>query len=396
MIRVTSTRMCAVGATAFALLASAVPAYAVTPLPSTIGGVHGFTGLQGHSNINFTNSELRTIAHQSDIVVGLPVQIHRYWKTLRHYNRHVRFYIYQNGMFGQTKDCSSYPSSWKLHSASGASIVSKTNHNCLMNPDSGWAAHVLSECRAGLAFAGAGRGCFLDQMSGVGVSNFVSALPINPLTHRLFTVRDYLTAVARVGNEVARRMPVIANAYESGRKYYSSPTSMLNSSSIGGFEAEHWLGSTQPRDLETPSVWRASVNMLIGAQRRGKHVLANFDDLSSSLGQWQNFNVASMMLGNDGSVWLHFDSSNKSGPNSWQLDAPILHMRIGTPTETHRTVSGYFGGRNYLRRYTHGLVICNPSSHTYRLSLGGTYYTPGGSRVRSLVMGPYSGIVLRH
>jgi hypothetical protein len=390
-----STRMRVLAVSVMATLALAGPAYAA-PLPSTIGGVHGFTGLQGHVGHNFTSSELRTIARQSDIVVGLPVQIRRYSRTLLHYNPNLRFYVYENGMFGQTKDCSSYPSSWKLHSAQGATIVSKTNHNCLMNPRSGWAANVLAGCRAGLRLAGIGRGCFLDQMSAVGDSNFVSALPVNPSTHKLYTVPAYLRDVAVVGNLVARSMPVIANAYESGRKYFQSPTGLLDSTSIGTFEAEHWLGSTQPRDLETPSVWREGVDMLIESQRHARHVLANFDDLSSSLGRWQAFNVASMMLGNNGRVWLHFDSSNKSGPNSWQLDAPILHMRIGKPLETHRTVSGYFGGRTYLRPYTHGLVICNPSSHTYRVSLRRSYFNPNGVRVRSVTMGPYSGIVLRH
>ena len=149
MIRLTSGRMRALGTAAIALLVSAMPAYAA-PLPSTLNGVHGFTGLQGHMGHNFTSTELRTIARQSDIVIGLPVQIRRYQRTLRHYNSHLRFYVYENGMFGQTKDCSSYPSSWKLHSASGATIVSKSNHNCLMNPNSGWPAHVLAGCRAGL------------------------------------------------------------------------------------------------------------------------------------------------------------------------------------------------------------------------------------------------------
>ena len=377
------------------VLALAAPAQAATRLPSTIGGVHGYTGVQGHSGHTFTTAELRTIADQSDIVVGLPVQIHKYWRTLRHYNRHIRFYLYQNGMFGQQADCAHYPTSWKLHSASGAGIISP-NHNCLMNPYSGWTSYVVSQCRLSLAQAGVGRGCFLDQMSGVGFSGFVSALPVNPLTHHLFSARGYLAAVARVGNAVAARMPVIGNSYESGRKYFTFPTSALDASRMGGFEAEHWLGTTQPRDLETPSVWRASVQMLIQAQRHGKHVLINFGDLSSSLAQWQAFNVASMMLGNDGSVWLHFDSSNSAGPNSWQLDAPILHLRIGRPTETHKKAIQYFAGHVYLRRYSHGLVVVNPSGHTYRLSLGGTYTTPTGSKVSHLVMTPYSGTVLRH
>src|SRR5690242_3147025 len=217
--------------------ASAAPSPA-SAISSTSTGLHLFTGIQGDVGHNFTTTELAGIARQSDVVVGLAVQIKRYAPILQSVKPSIQLYVYTNGMFGQAKDCGSYPSSWKLHTSSGATIVSKTNKNCLMNPYStqsygghaGWTAQVVATCKADLAKAPAASGCFLDQMSGVGVSNFVSGVPIDPLTGKAFTASQYLTAVAKVGNAAAAVTPVIGNSYESGRKYFTTPTSQLDSS----------------------------------------------------------------------------------------------------------------------------------------------------------------------
>src|SRR5690242_601080 len=182
MSKLISRRLATLLAALTAALALPATAAAVSPLPSTLGGVHGYTGLQGHSDHHFTAGELRTIARQSDIVVGLPNQIHSYGHTLRLYHAGIRFYVYQNGMFGQAQNCSSFPASWKLHDKAGHIIYSRSFHNCLMNPFSGWTARVLAECRAGLRIAPSARGCFLDQMSAVGDSGFVTAPPVDPRT----------------------------------------------------------------------------------------------------------------------------------------------------------------------------------------------------------------------
>jgi hypothetical protein len=255
----------------------------------------------------------------------------------------------------------------------------------------GWVAQVLATCKAGLAEAPAARGCFLDQMSGVGVSNFVSGVPIDPLTGKAFTASQYLTAVAKVGNAVAATTQVIGNSYESGRKYFTTPTSQLDSSAMQAFEAEHWLGATQPKDAETLSIWQQSIQMLIDSQAHGKTVLASFGDMSTNTAQWQAFNVASVLLGNNGHALLHFDTGSQT---QLQLNAPIFHMAIGTPTQTKSTVSGYLTGGVYQRTYSTGLVLVNPSSKTITVKLGKTYHTPNGSAVTSVAMTPYTGQVL--
>jgi hypothetical protein len=391
-------------ATLGALLVSAPAALsAPTPaLPSTAGGVHGYTGIHSDVGHTFTAAELKIIAAQSDIVVALPIQINAYGKTLRADNPQIQFYVYLNGMFGQKANCSSYPASWKLHSASGADVVSTSNHNCLMNPFStqsyggsnGWTQSVVAHCKADLAQEPTASGCFLDQMSSVGVSGFVSAMPINPTTKKPFTTAQYLAAVASVGNAAAGVTQVIGNSYESGRKYFSDPTSSLDSSKMGMLEAEHWLGSTQPRDAQTLSVWQQAVQMEIDSQAHGKGILVNFGDVSTSLAQWQAFNVASMMLGNNGRVWFHFDSSASSGPHSWQLDGPLLHMRIGSPTETHTTVGGYLHGNVYSRTFSAGLVLVNPGGSTVTVTLPHPYTTPTGGKVSKVTLTAYSGTVL--
>jgi hypothetical protein len=368
-------------------------------IPASSNGLRLFTGIQGDIGHNFTNAELAGIAKQSSVVVGLAVQLKQYAATLRAANPSIQLYVYANGMFGQSKDCKSYPSSWKLHTSTGADVVSKTNHNCLMNPYStqsygghaGWIQAVVATCHAEWAEAPAASGCFLDQMSGVGVSNFCSGAPIDPLTNKPFTASQYLTAVAKVGNMVAATTQVIGNSYESGRKYFTTPTSQLDSSAMQAFEAEHWLGATQPRDAETLSVWQQAIQMLIDGQAHGKTVLASFGDMSTNTAQWEGYNVASVLLGNDGHALLHFESGSQT---QLQLDGPIFHMAIGTPTETQSTVAGYLTGGVYQRTYSTGLVLVNPGGKSITVKLGKTYHTPGGSSVTSVVMAPYTGQVL--
>lgn len=370
--------------------------------PSTAAGVHRFTGIQGRSGHNFTSSELSAIGRQSDIVVGLAVQLKKYGPALRNANPNVRLFVYVNGMFAQSKQGSSFPTSWYLHDAAGRKITSKTNKNYLMNPlsstksgsDAGWAAYVARQCVDKKAQAGNAAGCFLDQMSSAGNTAFVSALPIDPRTKKPFTMTAYMQAVNVVGNAVSARMPTIGNSYESGYRYYANNTRVVESSNVGVFEAEHWLGATQPRDAQTPSKWKQSVQMLIDSQAGGHGVMVSFGDVATGLQQWQTFNVASMLLGNNGHVWMHFDSSSSSGPASWELDTPVMNVRIGTPTETRSTVDGYFRNGVYQRTFTNGLALVNASGSKVTVKLGKVMRTPGGAAVSSVAMAPYTGAVL--
>jgi len=381
---------------------AAAGALDTTTFPSSAAGVHAFTGLQGDQSHTFTASELSAIGQQSDVVVGLAVQLKQYGLALRAANPSVRLFVYQNGMFAQSNQGSTFPSSWYLHDASGGKIMSKTNKNFLMNPmstqsyggDAGWAAYVAHQCVTKMAQAPLSNGCFLDQTSSAGDTGFVTSLPIDPQTGKLFTLPDFMHAVNLVGNAAAARAPTIGNSYESGYRYYANSTNIVDQSSVGVFEAEHWLGATQPRDAETLSKWKMDVQMLIDSQAHGHGVMLNFGDMSTNLDQWQCFNVATMLLGNNGHVWLHFDSSSSTGPNSWQLNTPIMNAPIGTPTETYTTTDQYLQNGVYQRSFTNGRVLVNPTGSTITVNLGATLTTIDGTSVTSISMPPYTGTVL--
>jgi hypothetical protein len=371
-------------------------------LPSTTSGVHQFTGLQGRSGHHFTSAELHAIGSQSDIVSGLAVQIRSYGPALRSANRHVRLFVYLNGMFSQAKQAGTFPKSWYLHDSHGNRIRSQRFANYLMNPYSrtrfhgsrGWASWVAHRCAAKIKQSRLAQGCFLDQMSSAGNTGFVSSLPIDPKTGRHFTMKQFMSAVNIVGNAAAARAPIIGNSYESGVRYYQNDTRRVNRSAMRAFEAEHWLGATQPRDAETLSKWQKSVQMLIGAQRHGKGVLVNFGDMSTNLSSWQTFVVSSMLLGNNGRVWVHFDSSAAGGPASWQLNTAVMRAPIGHPLVTHRKVSGYLHGGVYRRAFSNGVVIVNPTATTRSLAFSHTYSTLSAQRVARISLKPFTGMVL--
>ena len=383
------------------MAALAAPASARRVLPSTHAGIHQFTGIQGRISHNFTASELTTIGRTSDIVTGLSVQLRRYGAQLRRANPGLRMFVYVNGMFAQSNQASAFPNSWYLHDARGRKITSRIHHAYLMNPFSrkrakgvrGWAAYVTHKCVVKRRQARYARGCFLDQMSSVGNTGFVSARPINPRTHRPFTMRGFMGAVIRVGNAAARRMPIIGNSYESGARYFNNSTRRVNRSQMRAFEAEHWLGATQPRDAHNLRTWKQNVQMLISAQRRGKGVMVSFGDVATDLAQWQAYVVASMLLGNNGRVWVEFEAPG-NGPASWQLNTPLMRAHIGRPLRTARKVGGYLKGGVYRRAFSKGLVIVNPTSRTVVVHLRRPARLTTGQRVTRVTTAPFSGIVL--
>jgi hypothetical protein len=408
-----SSQRCRAAVLAGAVLAAAVvlspsspttarAAVASQVLPSTASGIHEFTGIQGDVGHNFTASELATIAAHADIVVALQIQIAQYGAALHADNPGIKLFAYQNGMFAQSSQGSTFPKTWYLYDRSGGKVMSKSNHNYLMNPLStapymgaaGWAAYVASQCASKVASAPFTNGCYLDQVSSAGDTAFVTSPPVDPRTGQLFRLSDYMNAVTHVVDTTAAKTAVIGNSYESGIRYYGNSTNMLDASNGAAFEAEHWMGATQPRDAETLSKWKMDVQMLIDSQRHGHGVLVNFEDMSTNVTQWEAFNVATMLLGNNGHVWIHFDSSASTGVNFSNLQTQMMTAAIGSPTETYSSTDGYLRGGVYQRSFTRGRVLVNPSGSAVSVNLGATMKTLGGASVSSVKLAAYTGTVL--
>ena len=70
-------------------------------------------------------------------------------------------------------------------------------------------------------------------------------------------------------------------------------------------------------------------------------------------------------------------------------------MPIGTPLRQRRWVSGYFHHGLYRRRFTNGIALANPGSHSVTFRLGGRYKGVHGNVMTSVTLAAVPvGIVL--
>jgi hypothetical protein len=96
---------------------------------------------------------------------------------------------------------------------------------------------------------------------------------------------------------------------------------------------------------------------------------------------------AAFLLALNGSqAYLSFDVGNNDGSNGYY---PIMDTNIGQATGT------YYASQNvYMRDFTGGKVLLNPSTNTFTVNLGGNYKLLDGTVVSSVVLTPYSGEIL--
>jgi Hypothetical glycosyl hydrolase family 15 len=388
---------------ALAATSGAGPASAATSLsryPSTAGGIHLYFGMQGR--MSTTRAQAVRAAAAGDMITGLPVQLTRFGPAMVAANPSVRMFAYVNGMFSQSKDCATYPDSWYLHDSSGAKVRAVHTGNCLMNPLStepfgganGWTAHVAAQCSDDIATTPA-TGCFFDQMNAAPLgSGFVTGAPVDPSTGAPFARAAYMQLVTDHARALQSAVgaPTIGNSYDSAPRFYGIPTRVVDASPIGVFEAEHWFGN-DPLRSRVPSAWRQAVQMMIDAQLAGHGVIVNFDGPGNHTRMWRRYVTASFLLGDRGHAWLEFAPDSRTAP--FDSIAPFYRMPIGRPVVQHATVAGYRHGGVYRRAFTHGLVLVNPGARSIRVGLRGTYRGVRGRPLRSVVMTPHSGRVLR-
>jgi hypothetical protein len=258
----------------------------------------------------------------------------------------------------------------------------------------GWSAYVASLCRAARASSPA-VGCFVDQMNAAPLgAGFVTGAPVDPDTGATLSRAGYMQLVVQNASTLQSLIgaPLIGNSYDSAPRFFGIPTSVVDSSPVGVFEAEHWFG-IDPRDARERSSWLQAVQMMIDAQTSGHGVIVNFDGPGGHARQWRRYITASFLLGDQGHAWLEYAPNAAVAP--YDSIARLYSMPIGRPVAEHASVAAYLRGGVYRRSYTHGLVVVNPSAHAVRVSLGGTYYGLRGRPETTVVMPPGTGRILR-
>jgi hypothetical protein len=353
----------------------------------------------GSGNTNYDPGKTLALrqARKFDVIIAHPTTYDDYVRAMMAANPNLRLFTYLQGMFGTG---SGMPEHWYAHSKTGAKIKSREFGTFLMNPKSdGWKRAVLSSCRKRLV-ASHYKGCFLDSMGPTGVNPAsVTALPFNQSTGKVYTRRQWLDATEGVAHKVESALaprPIIANGLVDGPGYFNSTgrTERLLDGCTGGMsEAFMRAPSWKAGYYKNESSWKQDVDMLNDAatRSRGSIVFAVtkvwVSATSSQIAAWHKYALASFMLGyRPGHAYFSFRSDhNFTKPSSW------WDINLGSP------LGHYFEKNNlYVRMFTKGEVVVNPTTSSHSIPLSGSYVDLSGThRSTNLGLAPHTGTLLK-
>jgi hypothetical protein len=343
----------------------------------------------------YTEAEAVDMARRFDVITANRGQFRPFVAKMREANPRLALLVYFNGSFAQKSQGTAYPESWYLRDANGNKVTSTGWGNYAMNPaNPEWVATRADECIAAIADSGYD-GCFIDMLGTAPLDpGYLTALPINPATGQVWTRAEWLKATAEIAAAVERKAgdrPVVGNGLGNGQRYFntSAPSSTLLPPEDGGM-AEAWLRhATAGIDhFKTETAWRGDVDMLADAGAKSRPVMAMTKvwvaGTEAQKDRWHKYTLASFLLGNDGRSYLSFLRDNTPWvTHRWDF------VDVGTPEAAY----GKWGGV-YVRPFTNGLALVNPTTSSVTVTLSGTFTTLDGVEVTSLTMGANTGEVL--
>jgi hypothetical protein len=343
-----------------------------------------------------TQTEAVTIAGDFDVIAAQASVFPKYVSAMHTANPAVRIVAYINGTFDLSAGGTSYPASWYAKSATGHRIQSAFG-NYLMNPgNSSWQRSVAQQCTAAVVRSHYD-GCFVDTLGTAPLdAGYVTALPINPATHAVWTGDAWLRATTAIAGAVQSANPdavIIANGLANGTKYFSTSgaTSQLLDPS-GAAMAELWLRAPGASVTSYPSEtkWLADVEMLAAAESHGQSVMTTtklwVSATAAQQAQWHKFALSSFLLAAGGDSYFSFleDRSNAALVQDYTWD----HVDIGTPEGPFQQ-----NGTLYDRFFSNGVVVANPTDAAETVTLPGSYTNLDGVDVSSEILAPDSGDV---
>ncbi len=346
-------------------------------------------GFPGPST-TYTLTQAVQLAKEFDLVAAWRGSFTPYVSAMKAANPKLVIVAYLNSTFAPLNK---YPLSWYARDANGQLIFARQFPNTYLldvsNPQ--WARTVAQNCSQTRTASGYD-GCFLDVLGPAPFNTaYVSGVPVNPTTHSLWMISDYLAATSHIAQTVAVSnpgIPIVGNGLIDGGAYFNpvGPTSLLLPQLTAGM-SEAWIRSaSMPASQYKPeSAWLNDINMIVNAEASGHPVAVTVKVWSpataSQLGDLHVYALASFLLATSGHSYFSFLSA--STPGAITFDYPLDHVNIGTPTGRYSQIGGA-----YQRVFTRGKVLVNPSPNPITVALGGTYKNLGGQQVTSLTLAP--------
>ena len=322
-----------------------------------------------------------TQARHFDVIAALKGTYADHVAEMKAANPGLVLLVYLNGTMAQAGEGSAFPNSWYLRDRSGNKVKSRGWGNYLMNPaEPGWREAVADRCRRYLQESGYD-GCFLDVLGVAPLnSSYVTGLPVNPKTRKVWRRSAWLratTAVAQATRDEISPATVYGNGLATGSAYFGgdTPSSTILDGLDGGmaeaFVRDAYAGASNFRSV---TQWRQDVKLLRDVTSRGDAGLAITKVWSSASRRQTNaiqrYAAATFLLGyTPGGSFYSFRDDH--GLTRWRS---VWGRRIGSPSGPYRRV-----GDSFVRTFSGGVVVVNPTREKTRVRLGGAYRRGGGT-----------------
>ncbi|MGB8810498.1 MAG: putative glycoside hydrolase, partial [Acinetobacter calcoaceticus] len=99
--------------------------------------------------------------------------------------------------------------------------------------------------------------------------------------------------------------------------------------------------------------------------------------------------VATLLAMNGDNCYFGYNAAYYYGYEGGANYMPVFVTNLGSPSGSYYQSQGI-----YMRNFTNGIVLFNPSDNSYNLDLGNNYQLLNGTIVSSLILGSWSGEIL--
>lgn len=343
-----------------------------------------------------TLSEALADASSFDVIMANRRTYAPHVGAMKEANPRLVLFVYHNGAFANRLQGTAYPESWYARNTAGQKIKSLNYGNYLMDishPD--WVRSRGDDCASLLALTGYD-GCAIDMLGTAPLgAGYLTSLPVNPRTGRVWTEPDWVVATANIATVVKRAVTpakVMANGLRSGPYYFApaGPSKLLLATIDGGMAEGFIRAAYQPVDeFRSEEDWKQDVDMLVDVESSGKSVFALAKVWTTATdaakAKLHKFAFASFLLGTSGRSRFYFSGD----PLDMAVAHPAWQASLGSPSGPYTNIGGV-----YQRTFSTGKVLVNPSEEGRWVSLGRQYRDEAGTLRTALWLGPNSGEVL--
>lgn len=236
--------------------------------------------------------------------------------------------------------------------------------------------------------------------------------PINPRTGQAYTQQDWLDAfiscLRTVRNKLGN-MPIVGNGVWNGNHFFRASThpaytAIMLDGQLDGFMLEGWL-TAGDGNFYSEEDWKKSVDTVVWIEQNCP--LSMFPVLSScwlppptgvSQEEFVMFCFASASLGWNGQRKLYLINQPEDATLEFHRNMKVqqlMQIDLGTPIEAYSWIDGSEGGRVYVRRWSQGIALVNPTDTPVTITLAQKYFKPvTGEEIETIEVAGHRGEVL--